>query len=76
MTGGGEFGYRWYDEVKGMADRIITMRALLRKNLEELGNPLPWNHITEQIGMFCFSGISHEQVALPPLLNETPVNSG
>ncbi|BDA42238.1 Aspartate aminotransferase, mitochondrial [Coccomyxa sp. Obi] len=53
---------QWYDEVKGMADRIITMRALLRKNLEDMGNPLPWNHITEQIGMFCFSGISPEQV--------------
>lgn len=47
-----------------MADRIITMRALLRKNLEDLGNPLPWNHVTEQIGMFCFSGISPEQVGL------------
>lgn len=59
-------GCRWYDEVKGMADRIITMRALLRKNLEDMGNLLPWNHITEQIGMFCFSGISPEQVALQP----------
>jgi aspartate aminotransferase len=47
-----------------MADRIITMRALLRKNLEALGSPLPWKHITEQIGMFCFSGISPEQVGI------------
>lgn len=63
-------GCRWYDEVKGMADRIITMRALLRKNLEDMGNPLPWNHITEQIGMFCFSGISPEQVTLQPFQME------
>jgi hypothetical protein len=45
-----------------MAERIISMRDLLRKNLERLGSPLPWNHITDQIGMFCFSGISPEQV--------------
>lgn len=45
-----------------MAERIISMRTLLRRSLEDLGSPLPWNHITEQIGMFCFSGISPEQV--------------
>ena len=44
-----------------MAERIISMRALLRQHLEDLKNPLPWKHITEQIGMFCFSGISPEQ---------------
>jgi aspartate aminotransferase len=53
---------RWYEEVRSMAERIISMRTLLRRNLEDLGSPLPWNHITEQIGMFCFSGISPEQV--------------
>ena len=50
-------------EVKGMADRIITMRRLLRENLEGLGSTLPWNHITDQIGMFCFSGMTPEQVS-------------
>jgi aspartate aminotransferase len=39
-------------EVKGMADRIISMRSLLRKNLEELGSKWTWDHITDQIGMF------------------------
>ena len=33
-----------------MAERIISMRALLRQNLEDLNSPFPWNHITEQIG--------------------------
>lgn len=47
---------QWYKEVKGMADRIISMRSSLREALEKLGSPLPWNHMTEQIGMFCFSG--------------------
>ena len=37
-------------EVKGMAERIIDMRTLLRENLEGLGSKLPWKHITDQIG--------------------------
>ncbi len=45
-----------------MAERIISMRTLLRQNLEDLNSTMPWNHVTEQIGMFCFSGISPEQV--------------
>jgi len=53
---------QWYAEVKGMADRIIGMRTLLRKHLEESGSTLSWKHVTEQIGMFCFSGMTGEQV--------------
>lgn len=41
---------QWLGEVKGMADRIIEMRALLRKNLEELGSKHDWSHITSQVG--------------------------
>lgn len=46
----------WYKEVKGMADRIISMRSKLRTALEGAGSTIPWQHITDQIGMFCFSG--------------------
>jgi aspartate aminotransferase len=53
---------QWYGEVKEMADRIINMRALLRRHLEDLGNPLPWSHVTDQIGMFCYTGLTPEQV--------------
>ncbi|XAR49534.1 Aspartate transaminase [Bertholletia excelsa] len=52
----------WLKEVKGMADRIIGMRTALRENLEKLGSPLSWEHITKQIGMFCYSGMTPEQV--------------
>lgn len=87
-----------------MAERIISMRTLLRQNLEALGSPLrwgvlppmlpmpaglpdasadlharlvectqfspcsaalpccSWNHITDQIGMFCYTGLTPEQV--------------
>ncbi|KAJ8567984.1 hypothetical protein K7X08_020706 [Anisodus acutangulus] len=50
----------WLGE--GMADRIIGMRTSLRENLEKLGSPLSWEHITNQIGMFCYSGMTPEQV--------------
>jgi len=50
-------------DVKGMADRIITMRTQLRAGIEGRGNANNWKHITEQIGMFCFTGLSPEQVA-------------
>lgn len=49
-------------EVKGMAERIISVRQSLKENLESLGSPHKWDHITEQIGMFCFSGMTPEQV--------------
>ena len=34
-----------------MADRIISMRALLKKNLEDLGSKRDWSHITSQVGL-------------------------
>ncbi|OMP10773.1 Aspartate/other aminotransferase [Corchorus olitorius] len=52
----------WLKEVKVMADRIIGMRTALRESLENLGSPLSWKHITNQIGMFCYSGLTPEQV--------------
>ncbi|XP_022870736.1 aspartate aminotransferase, mitochondrial-like [Olea europaea var. sylvestris] len=45
-----------------MADRIIGMRSAFGENLEKLGSPLPWEHITKKIGMFCDSGMTPEQV--------------
>lgn len=50
-------------EVKLMADRIIMMRDLLKKHLvEDLKSKRNWNHITDQIGMFCYTGLKPEQV--------------
>ena len=43
---------QWLREVKGMADRIIKMRALLKDNLEQLGSKHNWDHITNQV---CYS---------------------
>ena len=48
-----------------MADRIIGMRAQLKDLLAKEGSTRNWEHITKQIGMFCFTGISPQQVRVP-----------
>jgi aspartate aminotransferase len=53
---------QWLTEVKGMADRIITMRTRLRDGLKREGSSHNWQHITDQIGMFCFTGLKPPQV--------------
>ncbi|KAJ4431378.1 Aspartate aminotransferase, mitochondrial, partial [Periplaneta americana] len=52
---------QWLTEVKGMADRIISMRTQLRDNLKKEGSQRDWSHITDQIGMFCFTGMNQQQ---------------
>lgn len=53
----------WKENLQTMSGRIITMRKALRAKLEELGTPGTWNHITDQIGMFSFTGLTEAQVA-------------
>lgn len=38
------------------------MRALLKKELEALGSKHDWSHITSQIGMFAYTGLTPEQM--------------
>ena len=47
-----------------MADRIIKMRALLVDGLKKEGSTKNWAHISDQIGMFCFTGLNPNQVGL------------
>jgi aspartate aminotransferase len=53
---------QWLKDVKLMADRIITMRTQLRNLLKKKGSTKNWQHITDQIGMFCFTGMTEPQV--------------
>ncbi|KAJ8604164.1 hypothetical protein CTAYLR_008577 [Chrysophaeum taylorii] len=53
---------RWADECKQMADRIQGMRLALKSSLEDLGSTKDWSHITAQIGMFAFTGLTQDQV--------------
>lgn len=52
----------WEENLRTMSGRIISMRKALRSKLEALGTPGTWNHITDQIGMFSFTGLSEPQV--------------
>ena len=56
------FSKQWLVDVKGMADRIISMRTQLKDNLAKEGSSKDWSHITDQIGMFCFTGLTPQQV--------------
>merc|ERR1719230_1430567 len=53
---------QWLSELQFMAQRIFQMRDALRQALEALGTPGTWNHITDQIGMFSFTGLNTAQV--------------
>uniref|UniRef100_A0A674F3Z5 Aspartate aminotransferase n=1 Tax=Salmo trutta TaxID=8032 RepID=A0A674F3Z5_SALTR len=52
----------WLEEVHGMANRIIKMREQLAANLKSEGSTHNWQHVIDQIGMFCFTGLKPEQV--------------
>lgn len=53
----------WEENLTTMSGRIISMRTALRSKIEELKTPGSWNHITDQIGMFTFTGLNETQVA-------------
>lgn len=57
-----ELKKEWLGNVKLMADRIISMRTSLKDNLTKLGSSRNWEHITDQIGMFCFTGMDKNHV--------------
>ena len=52
----------WLDDIKLMANRVISMRTSLKDGLKKEGSSKDWEHITDQIGMFCFTGMKPDQV--------------
>lgn len=51
----------WQKELSMVSQRILDMRNLLRSKLEALKAPGSWEHITNQIGMFSYTGLTPEQ---------------
>lgn len=51
----------WERNLVTMSSRITEMRWKLRQELERLETPGTWNHLTDQIGMFGFTGLSPAQ---------------
>jgi len=54
----------WRVCIRTMSSRIKEMRQGLRERLEKLGTPGNWDHITSQIGMFSYTGLSAAQVKM------------
>merc|ERR1712194_870276 len=54
---------QWLGELKFMSNRIVAMRNALRVAIEAKNTPGTWNHITDQIGMFTYTGLGKEQVS-------------
>lgn len=52
----------WKKCLKVMVDRIQAMRTGLKERLQKLGTPGNWDHITNQIGMFSYLGLTPHQV--------------
>lgn len=52
----------WREDLKTMAGRITAMRSALRARLEERQERGNWEHLTIQIGMFCYTGLTAGQV--------------
>jgi len=52
----------WHEDLLEMSGRIKDMRASLVSKLKEQGSTHDWSHVTSQIGMFAYTGLSVEQV--------------
>jgi len=57
----------WEEELTAMAKQITDMRGALVSSLAEIKCPPPnskfssWKHVTDQIGMFAYTGLSKKQ---------------
>ena len=51
----------WKAELAAAMKRVMDMRKLLRAALEAKGTPGSWAHITSQIGMFSYTGLTKAQ---------------
>ena len=52
---------QWLDELVNVTKRMNDMRWALRKAIEAKGVKGDWSHITTQIGMFSFTGLTLKQ---------------
>lgn len=57
-----ELSAQWQVELAEMRDRLVEMRALLNDALKEKAPSHDFSHLLRATGMFCFLGISEEQI--------------
>jgi hypothetical protein len=61
VLGTPDLNKEWRAELAAAMQRVKAMRGLLREGLEKRGTPGTWSHITSQIGMFSYTGLTKEQ---------------
>ena len=61
VFGSAELTQDWADDMRRMAGRIGAMRVALVEALGRAGSTRNWDHITKQIGMFSFTGLTKAQ---------------
>jgi aspartate/tyrosine/aromatic aminotransferase len=52
---------QWLGELQAVTDRMNSMRGVLKEALIKNGTRGNWDHITTQIGMFSFTGLTPKQ---------------
>ncbi len=62
VLGDPELRAQWEAELAEMRDRIKAMRVALVQGLADAGVTQDFSHITSQVGMFSFSGLTKEQM--------------
>lgn len=76
VLGNEENKRQWQEELQSVSERIKNMRKLLRSGLEQKGTPGTWNHITDQIGMFSYTGLTGEGRRLVAVMVITTMRCG
>ena len=64
VLGDAELYAQWKADLITMSTRISSMRVAVRDGLSQLDTPGNWDHVVSQIGMFSYTGLSKEQVAM------------
>lgn len=60
VLGTPELRAEWFAHLEEMSSRIKQMRSALKAALTAKGTPGSWEHITRQIGMFSFTGLTRK----------------
>lgn len=53
---------QWSSELKVMSERLIGIRKEIQLQLEARGTPGDWGFLSNQIGMFSYTGLPREQI--------------
>jgi aspartate aminotransferase len=63
VLGDPELTASWHADLRLMSSRMAEMRAGLVDRLKANGSTHNWGHVTSQIGMFAYTGVTKDQVA-------------